>query len=271
MMWMHGQGRTAAAPVFFCGGGGDGGVVGSPAAACSFFHLCHHGPADRSMSSWKIADDHLPSMSSVCVVPFSAGLAGQHTGLGCGMGLWDVVRTELDDHLRLPLLLLRLERLVHVDVDRWVRVSYPRKVLLREVPVRELKTCPGCSFAGLCNVPCAKVIIPVGKGQPQALQVREDRTGLLFETCEDNRQPGRPGNSLGFPRHDIKGTQEGKERRTTSRRRSRRRDLNTVAYGRLQKLWRCLCLLNSKAVGLNPLRRRHDLVSANCMYNASSA
>lgn len=65
-----GQGRTAAAPVLaFCTGGG--GIADSPAAARSLLYFCHHGPAERSSSSLKIVDDHFPSMSNLCVVPFS--------------------------------------------------------------------------------------------------------------------------------------------------------------------------------------------------------
>ena len=73
-------------------------------------------------------------MSSLCVVPFSAPFVistrrSRHTTLRDG-------RTEFYFHLWLPALILRLQQLGHLNVDGWVRVSYPREVLLHEVAAR---------------------------------------------------------------------------------------------------------------------------------------
>ena len=83
------HGRTAAAPVFFVVDGGSDGVrgigglstMGSSAAFLSAFHLSQAGVPAASMTSAKMADDHLPSIVKVFFDPSARTLS-----VSCGRG-----------------------------------------------------------------------------------------------------------------------------------------------------------------------------------------
>lgn len=76
----HYHGRTAAAPVFFVDGDAGGlcdfggpSAMGSLAAFLSAFHLSQAGVPAASMTSTKMADDHLSSIVKDFFDPSSGG------------------------------------------------------------------------------------------------------------------------------------------------------------------------------------------------------
>ncbi|OSX67952.1 hypothetical protein POSPLADRAFT_1043129 [Postia placenta MAD-698-R-SB12] len=128
-------GKTAAAPVFgrslpkngssnvvFLKAFGVGGsTTGSPAAARSFFHRSHGDPPPRSMSSWKMADDHFWSMLRIRDVPSPAMHMPRIPRISRQTVDKGYERTELDHHLWLPLVLRGPRQLIHSNLH--VRVG----------------------------------------------------------------------------------------------------------------------------------------------------